>query len=71
MSLVLKAIAILLLVSCTIAAPVEEQSPVEIVEVLSNDESAPLGLSNIEIVQDGSLQRTKRQFGLGGNDLKG
>lgn len=70
MSLVFKAIAILLLVSCTIAAPIEEQSPVEIVELPSNEESAPI--PNIEIVQD-ELHRTKRQFGLGGkirNDLK-
>ena len=73
MSSVVKAITILLLVSCTIAAPVEELSQVENVEILSNDDSALLGLPNVEIVQDDSLQRTKRQFGLGGkrrNDLR-
>ena len=73
MSLVIKAIAILLLVSCTIAAPVEDQSPVVNVELPSNDDSAPIDLPSIEIVENDPLLRTKRQFGFGGkrrNDLK-
>lgn len=65
MSLVLKALAVVLLVTYTIAAPVEEQLTVN-VEIPAEDDSAPLELPSLETVQDDQLLRTKRQFGLGG-----
>lgn len=67
MSLLLKAIAVIFLVGCSIAAPVEEQSQDVNVEIPAIDDSAPKGLQDILAEGEYALTRTKRQFGLGGN----
>lgn len=66
MSLLLKAIVIILLVSCSTAAPVEKQLQDVDVEILAIDDSATKGLQNILPEGEDALTRTKRQFGLGG-----